>query len=299
MDDEFLNSDLNIFIERTTKDTYLKVFSDNLYENKIKPKNPDILNSGFDVFLEKENFSFTGGANVYEDLTKIHSDRYQFVLPYYNYSQNSLLTKFGSLGLTSKGDNILDNTNNVKSRIINDLNFTSYYDYTPTIGNSALNFNLDYYTQESDATIEFIAPLDGEYLVSFNYDFETNNGYYNRMYFYVNGETYYRSQNYVNSSVNYWNANYSAYGSMSYNFLSMRTVLNNNAAYSAYDLLGMYNAIFAFTPPVKCFSRTSVVLMSDLSWKWIDEIQEGDSIFTSHGPSNVTNLHITSLFFFL
>ena len=102
----------------------------------------------------------------------------------------------------------------------------------------------------------------------------------------------------VNSSVNYWNANYSDYGTMSKNFLSMRTILNNNSAYSAFDLQGMYNAIYAFEtpPPVKkCFSRTSVVLMSDLSWKWIDEIQEGDSIFTSHGPSNVTNLHITSL----
>ena len=139
--EKFLNSDLSIFIERTTKDTYLKVFSDNLYENKIKPKNQDILNSGFDVFLETENFSFTGGANVYEDLTKIHSDRYQFVLPYYNYSQNSLSTKFGSLGLTSKGDNILDNTNNVKSRIINDLNF-SFNDKIFEIIPIKNNFNL-------------------------------------------------------------------------------------------------------------------------------------------------------------
>ena len=89
----------------------------------------------------------------------------------------------------------------------NDLNFTSSYEYTPTIGNSALNFNLDNYIENGDATIEFIAPLDGEYLVSFNYNFETNNGYYNRMYFYVNGEQFYRSQNYVNSSVNWNNRN--------------------------------------------------------------------------------------------
>ena len=102
----------------------------------------------------------------------------------------------------------------------------------------------------------------------------------------------------VNSSVNYWNANYSGYGTMSKNFLSMRTILNNNSAYSAYDLQGMYNAIYAFTPPVvKCFSRTSAVLMSDLSWKWIHELETGDMIFTSDGPSALSHLHITKLGF--
>ena len=171
--DEFLNSDLNIFIERTNKDTYLKVFSDNLYENKIKPKNPDILNSGFDVFLEKENFSFTGGVNVYEDLTKIHSDRYQFVLPYYNYSQNSLSTKFGSLGLTSKGDNILDNTNNVKSRIINDLNFSfndKIFETIPIKNNFNLYFknlnslgkNVDKYKSSPQIELQSLFEINSE-----------------------------------------------------------------------------------------------------------------------------------------
>ena len=167
--DKFLNSDLNIFIERVTKDTYLKVFSDNLYENKIKPNNPDILNSGFDILLESENFSFTGGANVYEDLTKLHSDRYQFVLPYYNYSQNTISSKFGTLGLTSKGNNILDNTNNVKSRIINDINFAfneKIFEKVPIKNNINLYFkNLNSLgknveTYKSSPQIEFQSLLE-------------------------------------------------------------------------------------------------------------------------------------------
>ena len=119
----FLNSDLNIFIEKVTKDTYLKIFSDNMYNNKIRPKNIDVLNTGFEIFLDSNKFSLSGGANIYEDLTKLHSDRYQYVLPYYNYSQNSLSNKHGTFGLMSRGNNIIDNTNNVKSRIINDFNF--------------------------------------------------------------------------------------------------------------------------------------------------------------------------------
>ena len=121
--DNFINSDLNVFIERITKDTYLKIFSDNLYDNKTRPKNYDILNSGFEIFLDTNKFSLSGGANIYEDLTKLHSDRYQIVLPYYNFSQNSLSAKYGTFGVNSTGSNILDNTNNVKSRIINDFNF--------------------------------------------------------------------------------------------------------------------------------------------------------------------------------
>ncbi len=119
----FINSDFNLFIQRTNKDTYLKIFSDSLARSMIKPQNSDILNSGFNFLLEHKNYSINAGADVYEDLTKLQSDRYQFVLPYYNYSFNSQSTSLGTYNFGSKGDNILDNTNNIKSRIINDFSF--------------------------------------------------------------------------------------------------------------------------------------------------------------------------------
>ncbi len=121
--DDFIQSDFNIFLERVTKDTYLKIFGDNLQKSDIKPNNFDVLNSGFNVFLENENFSLSGGTNIYEDLTKKHSDRYQYVLPYYNFSKSLIKTDYGSFNLYSKGNNTLDNTNNIKSRVINDFSF--------------------------------------------------------------------------------------------------------------------------------------------------------------------------------
>ncbi len=121
--ESFFQSDFNIFTERVTKDTYLKIFGDSLSKSDIKPKNFDILNSGFDIFLENEKFSLSGGTNIYEDLTKNHSDRYQFVFPYYNFSKSLIKTDYGHFNIYSKGNNTLDNTNNVKSRIINDFNF--------------------------------------------------------------------------------------------------------------------------------------------------------------------------------
>ena len=140
--DSFLKSDLNIFIQRVTKDTYLKIFSDNLYDNEVRPNNFDVLQSGFEILLDSDKFSISGGANIYEDLTKLHSDRYQFVLPYYSYSQNSLSNKYGTFGLNSTGNNILDNTNNVKSRIINDFNFKLNDQVFENLG---LRNNLNFY----------------------------------------------------------------------------------------------------------------------------------------------------------
>ena len=86
-----------------------------------RPKNPDILNSGFDFILEHEKYSLLGGADVYEDLTKPNSDKYQFVLPYYDYTQNAIFNSFGTYQFNSSGNNILDNTNNIRTRIINDF----------------------------------------------------------------------------------------------------------------------------------------------------------------------------------
>ena len=122
--DDFIRSNFNIFIERLSNDKYLKIFSDNFLASSIKPNDPDNLKSGFDFFLEHNNFLLSGGANIFENLTLKQSDRYQFVLPYYNFSRNLTPIKQASVNLKSKGNNTIDNTNNVRSRIINDISFT-------------------------------------------------------------------------------------------------------------------------------------------------------------------------------
>ncbi len=119
----FVTSDFKVFFQRTNKDTYLKIFSDSLAKSMIKPQNSEILNSGFNFLLEHENYSLNAGADVFEDLTKRQSDRYQFVFPYYDYSFDNQSTSLGTYRFGSKGNNILDNTNNIKSRIINDFSF--------------------------------------------------------------------------------------------------------------------------------------------------------------------------------
>ena len=68
-----------------------------------------------------------------------HSDRYQYVLTSYNFSKNLLSEKFvGTLSFYSSGSNVLQNTNNLRSSINNDLSYSSNEYF------SKLGFKYDY-----------------------------------------------------------------------------------------------------------------------------------------------------------
>ena len=167
----FTQSDFSIFAERVTKDTYLKIFGDNLAKSDIKPNNYDVLNSGFKLLLESESFSLSGGSNIYEDLTKNHSDRYQFVLPYYNFSKSLIKTDYGTLGLNSKGNNTLDNTNNIKSRVINNINFKMN---DKIFNNLGLKNNLNIYFKNLNSVGKNVATYKSSPQVELQSLFEIN-----------------------------------------------------------------------------------------------------------------------------
>ena len=137
----FYTSDFNFFLEKTSKDTYLKVFNDNLQKSPIKPENQDSLHSGVNLVVENEKFSFLSGADIFEDLSLNNNDRYQFVLPYYNFSRFINPINYGTFEFNSQGDNILDNTNVLKTKVINNFNFKSDNKIISGLGLSN-NFNI-------------------------------------------------------------------------------------------------------------------------------------------------------------
>ncbi len=169
--DKFTKSDLNIFLERVSKDTYLKIFSANLSDTKYKPKNPDILNSGFDIDLESNKFSLKGGIDIYEDLRKQNSDRYQFVLPYYDFSRKPISFNKGTFNFISKGNYTLDNTNQAKSKIINDFQFKMNDKIFDNIG---LKNNLNFYLKNLNSlgknieTYKSSPQIEFQSLIEFN-----------------------------------------------------------------------------------------------------------------------------------
>ncbi len=139
---DFTSSKLNVFLEKVSNDTYLSVFDTNLMETEIKPKNKNILNSGLKLTLDHQNYNFDMGINAYENLqVKKSSDRYQFILPYYNFSNSLNIDKIGMLEFNSSGSNNLTETNNLKSNIINNLN----YKLTDKISDYGLKNNFGIY----------------------------------------------------------------------------------------------------------------------------------------------------------
>ena len=121
----FTDSNLEIYFEKTNKDTYLKIFENQLFNNISKPKNSDLLSSGIDLKLVHKKFDLDTGFSTYEDLNKLQSDRYQFILPYFNFNSELFSNDLIMVNLYSNGSNILQNTNNLRTKVINNLNFSS------------------------------------------------------------------------------------------------------------------------------------------------------------------------------
>jgi len=125
--ENFIQSSLNVSYQKVNNDKYLKIFDNNIVDTELKPDNFDTLTSDVELNLEHEKFAFTTGFTAYEDLSKIDSDRYQFVLPYYNFSKTFLNdSKIASFDFLSEGDNVLKDTNSLRSRMINNLNVQSF-----------------------------------------------------------------------------------------------------------------------------------------------------------------------------
>ena len=125
---EFNSSKMYVNLEKVTNDTFLKIFDSNLLEttSSLKPKDNNILNSEFKLILNNENYNFTTGFQSYENLQLENNDRYQYILPYYDLNTN-LFSNFldGYINFNSTGKNDLNNTNQLKSRIINNLSYSS------------------------------------------------------------------------------------------------------------------------------------------------------------------------------
>ena len=127
----FLTSNLRAKTEKTNNDTYLKVFESNLANTINLPSDANVLSSELELELNHEEYNFLTGVSIYENLQMINSDRYQYILPYYNFSKIYFdNVPLGYINLVSKGDNNLINTNNLKSKILNTLSYKTYNFYS-------------------------------------------------------------------------------------------------------------------------------------------------------------------------
>ena len=125
--ENFKTSNLLVSMEKVSNDTYLKVFDKNIATEILRPNNFDVLNSELKISLNHKNYDLVSGFEIFENLQIKKSDRYQYVLPYYKY--NEILSKNfmnGSINMQSSGTNELKDTNNLRSKIINDVSYRGF-----------------------------------------------------------------------------------------------------------------------------------------------------------------------------
>ena len=171
----YLNSTFEAQIERVNNDTYLKVFDSVLLKTPVMPGSQSTMNSNLKFNLDQEYQNFSTGFEIHESLGTKSSDRYQFTLPYYNLSKNliNVIDDYsigGSLDFYSSGNNSLTNTNNLKTTIVNDINYLSS-DYISNLGfKNSFNFffkNLNS-VGKNDAIYTSNAQIDGMSILKFD-----------------------------------------------------------------------------------------------------------------------------------
>ena len=118
----FKDSKLEFNIQKLSNDTYLKAY--NITSNLIS--STSTLISYIDFQGSDEKNSLTANLKVYEDLSKKHSDRYEFIYPYVQYSRilnhenNMMNISYDFTTYQKKYD-----TDVYEGSLINNLNFNS------------------------------------------------------------------------------------------------------------------------------------------------------------------------------
>ncbi len=122
----FDTSKLYLSVEKVTNDTFLKIFETHIQDNTLMPSDYDNLQSEFKINLANSEFTFESGVKSYENLQKSNNDRYEYIFPYYSFNRIISENLFnGTTNFSSTGDNILSETNQLKSNINNHILYTS------------------------------------------------------------------------------------------------------------------------------------------------------------------------------
>ena len=117
------NSFYKMKIETVSNKDYLKKY-------QIKSpliENYSVLNSSLSYEKHSEDYSFSSSLNIIEDLSKTRSDRYEYSMPSYMFSKETLFTNniFDKLIFKSNGNYRKYNTNVDEMDIVNDFIFSS------------------------------------------------------------------------------------------------------------------------------------------------------------------------------
>ena len=117
----FSESQIDLKIQQTTSDDYLKTYK----LNSPLIQSDNTLHSSLNFKVSREDLEAEITAEVYENLSLSNSNRYEYVYPSFNIVKNIGEYNNGDLALVSSGSNKQFNTNTHESILVNDLNYKS------------------------------------------------------------------------------------------------------------------------------------------------------------------------------
>ena len=166
--DFFENSDIEFNIEQTSNDTYLK-------NNKITSSinnSSSLLNSFVDFNASKEDFSITTRFEVFEDLSKDRSDRYQYIYPNFAISKliNTESDMKGELKFTSSGSQKNYNTNVYETILVNNFEYNSIPFFLKNGITNNLKFLLKNVNTKGEKSSNYKNELSTENLAAFSFN---------------------------------------------------------------------------------------------------------------------------------
>ena len=123
----FESSLLEVNLEKTSNDNYLKLFD---LGSSSFIESTDLLESIIKLDLEHQDYDLTTYFAMYETLNGNNSDRYQYVFPSYNLTKNFTVEYFnGSFNFNSFGNNTQRDTNIMTTTLSNNLNYLANNNY--------------------------------------------------------------------------------------------------------------------------------------------------------------------------
>ena len=123
----FDNSSVNLNLQKVNNDQYLKLYK---IENKKLIQDKNILHSFVNFEGEKNNSKFETSIQVYEDLNKDKSSRYEYIYPKYEFQRNFNHGKSNKFYFKTYGEQRQYETNINEGILINDIFYESEPNYS-------------------------------------------------------------------------------------------------------------------------------------------------------------------------
>ena len=166
----FNNSKIELKVEKTTNDTYLKTYK----INSPLIKNTTTLNSILNFEAEREDLSFMSSIEVFENLSESSNDRFEYIYPNYKVVKKLDINENlnNDLILSSYGYQKKYATNVYEGIIINDLLYDPIYNFNEKGIKNKLNFLVKNVNIEANNSKKHKNQLSQSLLTSLQYQSE-------------------------------------------------------------------------------------------------------------------------------